>query len=148
MATPGPPAIPSDQEMRERAAHAIRQTALFAHVSGRLIVDLVERIGLRSVEHALPAVVKNVHPAMLIVLEGEVVVHATAATLALAPGTYLAFDPVLAAVDWASGSVIESARADPVRIFLVTCGEFHALPRVMVNALDPAALDKMNTVCP
>jgi hypothetical protein len=143
-----PIVVPTDVELRERAGNALKETLLFGNVSRRLLADLVDLYDLLPIGPVGADVIHNVQPAVLVVLEGTVRVQTPPTTIVLQRGTYLASDPVLGALDWHGGSAIASAGAEAVRVFLLSRTAFHRLPRVIVNALNIAELDKMNAYVP
>ncbi len=150
--------VVSDAEMLERASHALGRLDLFRPVSRRLVSDLVVAVGLRRIGHG-PADTITTKPAVLVVLEGELRfrakrlvvvslgpppdVRALFVTASLPPGTYVAYDAVVGGVDW-SDSTIEAGGPERLRVFLLDAADFDRLPKVIVNACDPAALDLMN----
>lgn len=143
MANEGPPTVPSDEELRERATNALKRTDLFRHVGRRVLGDLVDKFGLTPVGRPGERVVlENVEPAVLVVLEGALEVQGGKHPVVLQPGVYLRSHPLLLEVHW-DGSRIEAVGATPVRVFLLNAQAFDGLPRIVVNALDPNELEKV-----
>lgn len=136
---------PSDARLRERAVHLLAETALFRHVSRRLLADMVAHYGLTELDRIGGPIV-GITPAVLLVLEGSVDVVLPASpgmpeptVLNLPIGSYSRTMP---GVHW-QDAILRSGGARRARVFLIERAEVKNLPQMLVNQLAPAALQAL-----
>jgi len=144
MASPHPRPMPPDGELRERAAVALAQHALFRNMSRRMLIDLVEKVGLTAIS---PNGMVLGRPGVLAVLEGGIRVRPNSPQRRdFQVGVYVAYGPELMGIDWDSERAYPT-RPRPVRIVNLTANRLKSeLPQIVVNALDPVELDRLIAV--
>ncbi len=142
-----PPYEPPSEELRERALNMLKHTALFGNTSRRLVVDLVDKYGVRPVGRDLsPLVIENIEPAILVVLEGTLTVTDGALRRILRPGAYLRHDPLFTGVEWVHSRMEASSEGDEtVRIFLLDATEIFTVSPLVWNAVNPVVLAQLES---
>jgi hypothetical protein len=136
---------PSDARLRERAVRLLTETALFRHVSRRLLADMVAHYGLTELDR-MGGTISGIVPAILLVLEGsvDVVLPTTPGipptVLNLPIGSYSRTVP---GVQWGM-STLRAGGTKRVRVFLIDREAFlNDLPQMLVNQLAPVALQAL-----
>jgi hypothetical protein len=136
---------PSDARLRERVVHLLAETALFRHVSRRLLADMVAHYGLTELDR-VGGTISGIVPAILLVLEGSVDVMLPGPpgtppkVLNLPIGNYSRTVP---GVQWGA-STLRAGGTKRVRVFLIERDAFpNDLPQMLVNQLAPVALQAL-----
>jgi hypothetical protein len=139
----------SDEELRERAAHALKGHGLFRHVSRRILIDLVDKFGLERVGPIGTPPIAGVHaPAVLVVLEGTLQIEEPLTTnppTILTPGIYVLHQHPLRDVSWGAGPIVSAAEHRAARVLVVTRAHLihDELPQILVNAMDGSELQRL-----
>jgi hypothetical protein len=138
----------SDEELRERAAHALKGHDLFRHVSRRILIDLVDKFGLERVGPiGTPPIAAAHAPAVLVVLEGALRIEEPGPIppTILTPGIYALHQRPLRDVNWGTGPIVSAAEQRTARVFVVTRAHLiqDELPQILVNAMDGGELQRL-----
>lgn len=131
-----------DDELRERALTMLKNHPLCRNTSRRLVIDMIDKVGIARVGRGgAPPIVEHKQPAILVVLEGALVVDDGAKVVVLQPGVYLRNDPQFVGVEWVQSTMRGSPDGNAeIAVFLVDIDAITALPVVMVSAMDTTEL--------
>ncbi len=134
-----------DAELREIASTMLKRHAICLNTSRRHVIDLVDMFGIKPIRVSPPDVVLNLEPAILVVLDGPVLITShistnNPTTRELQPGVYLRSDPVIAVVEW-NDSMISAYPDGPllVHVCVIDAPKFVVLPKIILNAFNPGA---------
>jgi hypothetical protein len=126
--------------LRDSAVNLLKERLRLQHASRRLITDLVDAMGLRTVGESVPQAVEVQNFAIIVVVEGMVTLTllseppiGPAPSIELGTGVYFRTDPQFAAYGHAEG------------VLRITASELHA---AQVSVVDKAKLDGLLLASP